>query len=116
MSLVRLFTWFLAVVSLLYSYNLHPEYFKFREGYLFGLTYSVLRSTDRIYLWFCLDSTLLGKMADFVWSEEKEELLIEMWRDRQSLYNVSLPAYHNKHTKSKKLEEIRKAIGCNCEY
>jgi hypothetical protein len=57
-----------------------------------------------------------SKNMPFVWSEEREELLIEMWKDRENLYNVNLPSYHNKHSKQKSLEEIMNALGCNCKF
>ena len=31
---------------------------------------------------------------DFQWTEELEEILLQMWRDREALYNISLTAYN----------------------
>ena len=32
----------------------------------------------------------------FWWSQETEDLLVQMWKERKNLYNVGSPAYHNK--------------------
>lgn len=54
--------------------------------------------------------------GSFVWNEEKEGILVEMWSSTESLYNNTLAAFHNKQMKQKALEQIRKALGCTSEY
>ena len=31
---------------------------------------------------------------DFQWSEELDDILLQMWRGREALYNISLTAYN----------------------
>jgi hypothetical protein len=58
---------------------------------------------------------LPSKMPNFVWTEENEQLLVEMWAGRPNLYNLNLASYHNKHSKARSLQELRDAIGCDGE-
>ncbi|KAK4887455.1 hypothetical protein RN001_003726 [Aquatica leii] len=40
------------------------------------------------------------------WSREEVSLLIDLYRERDILYNVKMPMYHNKHARTDAFEEI----------
>jgi hypothetical protein len=41
-----------------------------------------------------------------VWTEEKEDRFIELWRETPCLYDISSKAYSNRCTKNRALEDI----------
>ena len=51
--------------------------------------------------------------TEFVWSEEKEDKMIELWRDHVALYDVTHASYHNRVIKRQSLEQISSAVGCD---
>ncbi|KAK4887467.1 hypothetical protein RN001_003738 [Aquatica leii] len=40
------------------------------------------------------------------WSREEVSMLIDLYRERDILYNVKMPMYHNKHARTDAFEEI----------
>jgi hypothetical protein len=55
-------------------------------------------------------------MGTFLWSENNEDRLIELWRENPALYDTTLKSYHNRNTKDKILQEMCKELGCNGMY
>ena len=54
------------------------------------------------------------KMTDkFIWTDASTELLIDMWRDKDILFDVKHPEYYKREKKGNAIKEIRKALGCN---
>ena len=74
-----------------------------------------------VFLFPCFISAIMSgtddeDVGDFVWTEDKEGQLVEMWSANETLYNNTLASFHNKQMKSKAMEEVRKALGCTSEY
>ena len=51
-----------------------------------------------------------------VWSEEREDRLIEEWRARLCLYEISARGYSNRVTKHMALQEIATALDTTRKY
>jgi hypothetical protein len=45
-----------------------------------------------------------------VWTEEKEDRFIELWRETPCLYDISSKAYSNRCTKNRALEDIAEKL------
>ena len=52
----------------------------------------------------------------FNWSDEHVDLLIELWNDREILYDVVHPDYHKKDKKEKIIEEIKTILSDKAIY
>ena len=51
--------------------------------------------------------------GNFRWTDELEDCLAELWGEREVLYDVQHPNYHNKGLKNKAYEEICAVLGCS---
>ena len=45
------------------------------------------------------------------WSEEKEERLVELWREHECLFDVSAASYHNRNMRDNSWRTIASALG-----
>ncbi|XP_033127586.1 uncharacterized protein LOC117125234 [Anneissia japonica] len=45
------------------------------------------------------------------WTEDAEEVLINLWRNEPCLYDVNAKIYSNKHMRQKKIEEFSVIVG-----
>lgn len=50
-----------------------------------------------------------------IWTEEREDKLVEMWEQRPSLYNCASKSYSDRNARSKALEEIAEEVGTSGE-
>ncbi|KAJ8043857.1 hypothetical protein HOLleu_11141 [Holothuria leucospilota] len=46
-----------------------------------------------------------------IWTEEREDKLVEMWEQRPVLYNCASKSYSDRNARTKALEEIAEAVG-----
>ena len=57
---------------------------------------------------------LFAIMAEnFVCTQGAKEKIMEMWQDMPTLFDLKLPAYHNRVTKDVLLTKMSREIGCN---
>lgn len=49
--------------------------------------------------------------SDYVWSPEREEMLLNWWEENELLYNMELRDYSNQHKKKRTYEEFAAKMG-----
>lgn len=55
-------------------------------------------------------TTAASKTRRFVWTQELEESLVELWQEHQCLFDVSDDLYHNRAEKEKRWTEIANSL------
>ena len=50
------------------------------------------------------------------WTEEKEDLLVELWRENTHLYDIESNNYSLKDMRAKTLAEMMEKLGCTGKF